>query len=66
MNIFRYFPSQGERVYVFVTEMEMPEELPKMSQVMEKLKSQVPIPNDIFIFVSTTKAIHTYICLVLG
>ena len=37
----RYFPSNGELVHIFVTDMKMPEELEKLDQVVRDLQNQV-------------------------
>ena len=39
--IFRYFPSNGELVHIFVTDMKMPDELRKLDQVITDLENQV-------------------------
>lgn len=42
-NQQKYFPSQGELVHVFFTDMQMPEELEKLDQVVRELQNQTDI-----------------------
>ena len=45
--IFRYFPSQGEKVHVFFTDIKLPEELSKIDFVVKKLQYQKDIISDV-------------------
>ena len=42
-----YFPSNGEKIFVFVTELELPEELKKLDGVLNDLKAQDDILDGI-------------------
>ena len=43
----RFFPSNGERIFVFVTELKLPEELYKLDLTIDDLESQTDIVTDV-------------------
>ena len=43
----RYFPSQGEKVHIFFTDLKLPEELLKLDHVVNNLESQTDIISSI-------------------
>ena len=45
VNHFRYYPVDGFGQYVFVTDLQLPEELPKLDFALRELKSQADIIN---------------------
>ena len=47
LGFFRYFPSQGEKVHIFFTDLKLPEELLKLDHVVNNLESQTDIISSI-------------------
>merc|ERR1719225_1516161 len=55
----KYFPSQGELVHIFATDMKLPEELSKLSNVMEKLQNQSDIISNVDFWVQSFESYYT-------
>ena len=43
----RYFPSNGEKIFLFVTDLKLPEELDKLDQTIQALRAETDIIGDI-------------------